>query len=124
MKKIFIFCLSLFFFSGLLVSLVYAEGNLTTAPNELGNVGSKIGGVETDVTSVVGTIVNTALTLVGLIFFILMVYAGYLWLASRGEDSEIEKAQKIIVASIIGLVVVMSAYAITYLVTAKFGGAA
>ena len=69
---------------------------------------------------VVGTIINVALSLVGIIFLLLMVYGGYLWLASRGEESEIEKSKEIIKSSIIGLVIVMSAYAITFLVTSRF----
>ena len=46
-----------------------------------------------------------------------MVYAGYLWMTARGEEEKITKAQNIIKGTIIGLIVVMSAYAITYFVT-------
>ncbi len=68
----------------------------------------------------VGTIINVALSLIGLIFLCLMVYAGFLWLTARGEAEPIDKAKEIIKTSIIGLVVVMSAYAITALVTSYF----
>lgn len=68
----------------------------------------------------VGTIIGTALTLVGLIFLILMVYAGYLWMTARGEEDQIDKARKIIIGTVIGLVIVVSAYAITILITTQF----
>ncbi len=71
-----------------------------------------------DIGVISGRIINTALSLVGLIFLILMVYAGYLWMTARGEEAEITKAQNIIKSSVIGLIIVMSAYAITYFVTA------
>lgn len=68
----------------------------------------------------IGTGLNAALTLVGLIFLILMVYAGYLWLTARGEEEPITKAKKIITSSLIGFVLVASAYSITVFVGKRF----
>ena len=68
----------------------------------------------------IGTGINAALTLVGLIFLILMIYAGYLWLTARGEEEPINKAKKIITSSIVGFVLVASAYAITVFVGKRF----
>ena len=69
---------------------------------------------------VVGQAINAALSIVGLIFMILMIYAGYLWMTARGEESQVEKAQKIIISTMIGFVIVASAYAITVLVAKRF----
>ena len=66
--------------------------------------------------TVLGGFIQTALSLVGIIFLILMIYAGYLWLTAQGEDAQIDKSKKIIKSTIIGLFLVMSAYAITALV--------
>jgi len=73
-----------------------------------------------DLQTIVGTGINAALTLVGLIFMILMVYAGYLWMTARGAEEVATKAKGIITMAIIGLVLVVSAYAITAFVTGKF----
>ncbi|MBD3311356.1 MAG: hypothetical protein GF349_02565 [Candidatus Magasanikbacteria bacterium] len=73
-----------------------------------------------ELSEVVGSIINGALTLVGLVFLVLMVYAGYLWMTARGNEEQVEKSKKIITASIIGLVIVVSAYAITTFVTSRF----
>ena len=73
-----------------------------------------------EIAPIVGTAINMVLSMVGLIFLILMVYAGMLWMTARGEESQVETAQKIIKASMIGLFVVVSAYAITFLVTSRF----
>ncbi|MCB9798653.1 hypothetical protein H6758_02920 [Candidatus Nomurabacteria bacterium] len=88
----------------------------------LGQTASKTG-VDTSkqVEDVVGAGIRAGLTLVGLIFLVLMVYAGYLWMTARGEESQVDKAKKIVSTSIIGLVLVVGAYAITFLITSRLG---
>ncbi|MBI4427355.1 MAG: hypothetical protein HY569_02660 [Candidatus Magasanikbacteria bacterium] len=71
---------------------------------------------------VIGIGIGAAITLVGMIFLILMVYAGYLWMTARGEQEQVDKAQKIITAALIGFFIVASAYAITTFVSGKLGG--
>lgn len=100
-----------------------AKGNLGNALGNLGTAGKQAGTSETSVETVVGQTIFTALSFVGIIFLVLMVYAGYLWMTARGDQGIVEKAQGIIRAAIIGLIVVMSAYAITAVVTARLGGA-
>ena len=67
----------------------------------------------------IGKVLNIATTFLGVIFLGLMIYAGYLWMLARGNEQEVERAKNIIIAAVIGLVVVLSAYAITRLM-AKF----
>jgi len=68
---------------------------------------------------VIGTVIKTALGVVGIVFLVLMVYAGYIWMIARGDEAKVEKAKETIVNCIIGIVIVVGAYAITsYLVTA------
>ena len=89
----------------------------------LNTVADKAGVKDVDsVGTVSGRIINTALTLVGLIFLLLMVYGGYLWMTARGDEGQVEKAQMIIRNAIIGLILVMAAYAITYFITKKVQG--
>lgn len=66
-----------------------------------------------------GYIVRIALSLLGVIFMVLIVYAGYLWMMARGNETEIEKAQGIIRAAVIGLIIVVSAYSITYFIVPR-----
>jgi len=76
-------------------------------------------GTRADLSSTIGVIIKTILSLVGTIFLILMVYAGILWMTAQGNNEKVEKAQGIIKMAIIGLIVVMSAYAITAFVTLR-----
>lgn len=71
---------------------------------------------ETTLAETVGIAIKAVLSFVGVIFLVLMVYAGYLWFTSRGEEEPIKKAQKIILASVIGLVIVAGAYGATNLI--------
>ncbi|HLC69610.1 MAG TPA: hypothetical protein VJH75_01030 [Patescibacteria group bacterium] len=80
-------------------------------------------GLEKELTTSVGTVIQAVLSLVGTIFFILTIYAGILWMTAQGKDEQVTKAKDIIRAAIIGLAVVLAAYAITYFVTNKLGGA-
>ncbi|MDO8499846.1 MAG: pilin [bacterium] len=64
----------------------------------------------------VGKIIQVTLSLVGTIFLILMVYAGFLWMTAAGEEEKVTQATNIIKMAIIGLIVIVSAYSITYFV--------
>lgn len=106
---------------GALPSKVWGQGNLNQADDNLQNLQKGIGGdVPTDISVVVGNIIKTVLSLVGIIFLVLMVYAGYLWMTARGEDEQVSKAKEIIKSSIAGLFVVVSSYAITVFITSRF----
>ncbi|MCU0679703.1 MAG: pilin [Planctomycetes bacterium] len=65
------------------------------------------------VTSELGRIIGYALSFVGVIFLVLMIYGGILWMTAQGNEEQTKKAKTLIVDAVIGLVIVMSAYAIT-----------
>lgn len=87
---------------------------------EQSRAGAGIGGQLTDLASFLGTVTGLALSLLGLLFFVLIVYAGFLWMTAAGDEDRIQKATKIVRGTIIGLVLATSAWAITVLVTAAF----
>ncbi len=102
-----------------------ASGNCSQGLKAAGGVLSgAIGkaGLETNLTVAVSTVIQGILALVGTIFFIMMVYAGILWLSAHGNDTQVVKAKSIITESVLGLAVTMSAYAITFFVTTRLGG--
>jgi hypothetical protein len=102
-------------------TILFAQNNLQDANDRLRGLGARAGFSQQDLPTVAGTVISTALTLVGLIFLILMVYAGYLWMTARGDEGQVEKALGIVKTCVIGLIVVMSAYAITFFVLSRFG---
>lgn len=60
-----------------------------------------------------GQIISVVLSFVGVLFFILMIYAGILWMTASGNEQQIGKAKSLLINAIIGIVIVFSAYAIT-----------
>lgn len=71
----------------------------------------------------VGKIINAFLGLLGTVFLVLLVYGGYLWMTAGGNEEDVTKAKKLIAQAVLGLAVVMGAYAISYFVTSKLENA-
>jgi len=72
-----------------------------------------------DLPTVLGGLVKGASGLVGVIFFVITVYAGILWMTAAGSDEKIGKAKKMIIDGAIGVTIALSAFLITTLVTSK-----
>lgn len=72
-------------------------------------------------TGVVAGIVNVVLGIVGAIFVALIIYGGTSWIIAAGSPDKIGKAKKIIIYAIIGLIVVASAYVISYFISTSIG---
>jgi hypothetical protein len=60
-----------------------------------------------------GKIVGTLLAFLGVIFLVLMIGGGIMWMTAGGNDSRVATARRLIVSAIIGLIIVISSYAIT-----------
>ena len=65
---------------------------------------------------IVGNLIKIFLSILGVLFVVLMVYAGYLWMNARGNEQQVEKAKNILTQAVIGLIVVLGAYSITFFV--------
>ena len=69
-----------------------------------------------DLPVMIGTGIGIILGLLGILFVILTVYAGFLYLTAQGEETNVKKAKKILTQAVIGMVIIVSSYAITNLV--------
>lgn len=63
---------------------------------------------------------NIAYMLAAIIAVIMIIIGGILFTTSAGDSGNITKAKNMILYSVIGLVVIISAYAITYFVIGRF----
>ncbi len=66
-----------------------------------------------------GTIIGYGLAFVGVIFFVLMLYAGFLWMTARGNEEQVKKAQELIQSAIIGMIIIFLSYVITNFVLVR-----
>ncbi len=81
----------------------------------------------TDIPTLVGTILNSVLSLVGVLFLVIIVWGGFLWMTARGNEQQVEKAKQLITSAIIGLLIIAGGYVITntvlgFVITATTGG--
>jgi len=74
--------------------------------------------------TLVGNVIGTGLSLIAVLFFALMIYGGFSWMTSRGNEEGTKKALNTITAAVIGIIIVMASYAITTFVmkTVPSGG--
>lgn len=105
---------------GLLLSTQTVSAQGIKDQSMLNSIAGKSGVAGESVESISSTVIKAILSITGLIFLILMVYAGMLWMTARGDEGQVDKAKEIIQAAIIGLAVTVSAYAITVFVTSRF----
>jgi hypothetical protein len=90
------------------------QGQLSTVGTGSGfNVGQR------NVEPIIGTLISVALSFLGVIFLILMIYGGYMWMTAAGNEEKAKKARALIQAAVLGLIVVVGAYAITVFVMAR-----
>lgn len=87
----------------------------------LGTTASTAGlGTEaTPLAEIVGNIIYAALSLTGVIFVILIIYGGFIWMQARGNQEDVTKAKKIIESAIIGVILIGLAFAITSFVISR-----
>jgi heme/copper-type cytochrome/quinol oxidase subunit 2 len=77
-----------------------------------GNVAVATGLGSQDVRQTIGKIINVALSLLGIVVLVIIIYGGFLWMTAGGNDDKVSEAKKWIFGGIIGLVIILSAYAI------------
>lgn len=69
----------------------------------------------------VGIIIQAMLPYLSLFFFILIVYAGALWMFAGGDSTKVDKAKKVIRGAVIALVIITSAYVVTLFIINTLG---
>lgn len=83
-----------------------------TGPNLGLEYGAMTGLGQTDPRIVAANIINIVLGLLGIISVAIVLFAGFKWMTSAGNDEAVGSAKKMLVAAIIGLVIILSAYII------------
>ncbi len=114
-RKQFVFLFFCFFVFS--VMPVFAEKSDLTSQIQ-GQINAVVGAEPGEATPkdprlIIAQVVQAMLALMGTIFMVLIIAAGYWRLTSHGEESRIEKSTKTMQGAVIGLAVVLLAYSIT-----------
>lgn len=121
MKKIINFLTCLALISFFIIPLVASaqEGSSSTMLGRLENVGGGGGyviGPNASISTVVGSVISVALSFLGIIFIILIIYSGYNWMTANGNEEQVKKSTKTITRAIIGLIITLSSWAIWFFI--------
>ncbi len=96
--------------------------------NHDGCLGGGLGDIAKDVVTIqcleplFASLVNTVIALSGVAVFIMIVYSGFNFLFSGGDPKKLEQARQGLTFSVIGLIIIASAYLIIRTI-AEFTGA-
>ena len=103
----------------LMANFVFAQGP------DLGinEVDAAISLSSTDPRIIITRIINIVLLFLGVIAVALIIYAGFIWMTSGGNEDKIDQAKKILRNAVIGLVIVLSAWGIATFILTKLMGA-
>jgi hypothetical protein len=70
--------------------------------------------------AVLSSTLNTVYFVAGIIAVIVIIVAGYMYVVSAGDSAAVTKAKNAILYAVIGLVVIILAFAITWFVVGRF----
>lgn len=114
MKKIYFILFGLFF-----ALPAFAQDALSGLKTSAGQAGLTTGLGAKTVPEIIGSVVGYALSFIGVLFMIMMIYGGISWMTSFGNTEKVNKAKELITSAVIGLIIVIAAYAITSFVVDK-----
>lgn len=80
------------------------------------SIGTQLGLGESDLKQTVINILNLALGLLALVAVVMIIIGGFTWLTASGNEEKVDKAKKIISAAVIGLIIVLLAWAVVIFV--------
>ncbi len=66
-----------------------------------------------------GIVIKALFSILGVIFLGIVIYAGLVWILSQGKNDEITRAREMIIWAVVGLAIVLAAYALTDFVVGK-----
>lgn len=100
----------------LVPSIMFAQSSGQT-PGERFGLDAAVQGtgvIQKKAPDVVGQIIFNVLTIVGVLFLVLIVWGGVMWMVSGGNEKSIGRAKQILITATVGLVIIVLGYTITF----------
>ncbi len=76
-----------------------------------------------ELTTTIASIINTALSFLGIVAVVIILYGGFLWMTSGGNDDKVKQAKKLMISGVIGLAIILSSFAIATFVIGRLATA-
>lgn len=118
MKKMSIYVASILIGAGAILALAtptnsYAIEDLIDS-NDLGlSYGAATGLGTKDVRETIAQIIKVAMGLLGIVAVVIILIGGFTWMTAGGNEDKVAEAKKWIFSGVIGLAIILSAYALT-----------
>lgn len=94
----------------------------TPAPNRFGLASAEAIGLPSgDLRVAIIRVIQVFLGFLGFLAVIMIMYGGFIWSTSGGDPAKIDKAKKILINTIIGLIIILSSYIITAFIFSLLG---
>lgn len=103
-----VFLFALFLFGT--VHPVFAQ--VENADKSLQTISKNAGVGTSDLPTIIGNIINVIFGILGIVLLGYLLYAGFLWMTSGGDDKKVGAAKTMIRNAIIGLIIMASAFAL------------
>ena len=109
----------------LMLGATFLVAHLTSAQVNVGTnvIGNTIALGATNPITTATRIINIVMIFLGIIAVAIVVFAGFKWMTSEGNEEKIEEAKKILKAGVIGLAIILAAWGITIFILSQFLGA-
>jgi hypothetical protein len=109
-KVISTICLMLVMVLGVAMPVLADQFGLDVVAGPTGLAG---GGEGKDLRVVIGNIIKTALTFLGVVALVIILIGGFKYMTAGGDTEKVKNAQNYIMYGIIGLVIILAGYAIS-----------
>lgn len=73
--------------------------------------GKTFGG-DKDPQQIAAGVINVLMGFLGLVAVVIILFGGFKWMTAAGSEDKIEEAKKLLVAGVVGLVIILSAWGI------------
>ncbi len=88
------------------------EGMKTSLDSAAGDLKPDSGSSGEYIPAIIGNLINAVLSVIGILLLVYLIYAGFLWMTSGGEDKKAEQAKTMIKNAIIGLLIIATSFVI------------
>lgn len=99
-----------------LSALAPTAGQAQATSFSIESIGSQIGLGNADLKTTIINIINLALGLMTLIAVVMIIIGGFTWLTAGGNEEKVDKAKKTISAAVVGMIIIILAWAIVLFV--------
>lgn len=95
------------------------DGGLITTDDIGLSYGAETGLGTTDIRTTIAQIIRVAMGLLGIIAVVIILIGGFKWMTAGGNEDQVGEAKKWIFSGVIGLAIILSAYALTSFVISQ-----